>query len=147
MHNVLISALGDRSSKTNPKGIAWIFAVSEKANESIGAAGFSDTRNAHRMNAVFMKTDLFATCSPGQILGGALSKICMHVCRSTLSYLRPKPNVQNRRSSLNFPSSVNQRWGSNFSGLGKTPGSLAIALRIMSIPPERHSFAHTNGFR
>ena len=147
MQNLLISALGNRSSKTNLKGIACIFAVSEKANESIGAAGFSDTRNAHRTNAVFMNTDLFATCIPGQILGGATSKTCMYPRRLTTPYLRPKPNAQKCRSSRKFPCGVNQRWGSNLSGCGNTSGSLAIALRIMSPPLKQHPFGRTNGFR
>lgn len=139
-HNFLISTPDIRVSKTNSKGIACISAVSEKANESIGAAGFSDTRNAHRTNAVFMKRDLFAMCCPGQILGMAISGTRMYAGRLTPSYLRPKPNAQKRRSSRRLPSGVSQRWGSNFSGFGNTSGSLAIALRITMMTPrhERH---------
>ena len=76
VHNRLITVPGTRVSKIKSNGNACIFAVSENANESIGAAGFSDRRNAHKTYAVLIKMDLFATCNPGQILCVATS--CMH---------------------------------------------------------------------
>lgn len=77
VHNLLISPAGNRVLKINSNGSACIFAVSVNANESTGAAGFSDRRNAHRMKAVLIKSDLFATCSPGQILRVAASRVYM----------------------------------------------------------------------
>lgn len=148
-HNFLISASANRVSKTNSNGKACIFAVSENASGSIGAAGFSHRRYAHKMCAVFMNIDLCATGWPGQILRAAALNSCMYTCRSASSYLRPKPNVQKCRSSRTFPSPFIQRWGSNFSGFGNTSGSLAIALKIMSILAlrEQQFFGLTNDFR
>lgn len=108
VHNFLISVPGNRVSNTNSKGIACIFAVSENANESIGAAGFSDRRNAHKTYAVLMKMDLFATCSPGQILRAVPSRrACTRVHRRSLTCVQSRMCRNVGHLATFHPSSTN----------------------------------------
>jgi len=68
VHRCRICVSLDRGSNISRNGSAIWFTVSEKPNESIGALGSSDRRNAQRMSATPMKIERFAMFWPGQAL-------------------------------------------------------------------------------
>lgn len=68
VHKCRICESLDRGLTISRNGSGIWFTVSEKPNESMGALGSSDRRNAQRMSATPIKIERFAMYWPGQAL-------------------------------------------------------------------------------
>jgi hypothetical protein len=123
-----------RGIKSTSNGIACDITVSLKACVSIGASGRWAIRKDHKRSARLMYNDWFARDMPGHVLSKTV-EFHWSVVRETYNdkaHRLPKPYVKNFimfMSSLMQPSTSSQRWGSNFSGSGKTMRSRATALK------------------
>lgn len=110
-------------------GIGCAFADSVNAESSMGCAGSAWIWKAHWMRAVFRNTELIIDVKKNQWLKYRKGTHAVAICWPGHTR-RPNPKVYALRSSLIFPSGVNQRWGLKLSGSGNSCGSRPTDLYV-----------------